>query len=177
MKRHLANLLSISRLFLLVPLIFCLVADSRWAFPIMTAIILTDLLDGPAARKLKTAGPSGASLDAACDAAVALSAAFAAGLSDPRYLSAAALMAASFYSWTVRRTGPGISSYTRLGRYNGAVCYALLAVKSVQPWMEAPGIQAAAVIEWASLGVVMVVLGISTVENMAAAYAAARTTL
>src|SRR5512136_2246378 len=130
MRRHLANIITLSRLLLMVPWSICVMADSSWALAVMALIIATDIIDGPIARRLKTAGPLGGALDAGCDAAVCFAAAVLLGLSDTRYLAAAALMAASFLSWMALGRIEGGQSYTRLGRYNGAACYALILAAS-----------------------------------------------
>lgn len=64
------NLLTVSRVLLLVPLVWVLAATripSWGAFAIFIAAGITDLVDGYLARKLKQTSPFGAMLDQICD--------------------------------------------------------------------------------------------------------------
>ena len=114
-KHWAADAISFSRLALLVPLVRFERTESPWTVAVLAAIVLSDLIDGPIARRLGTAGSRGASIDAACDVLVVMSAAIAAGLSDARYMSLAFLSYGAF-SLLIRRF-----AYTRLGRYDGTL--------------------------------------------------------
>jgi phosphatidylglycerophosphate synthase len=165
MRRRLADAVSLSRLVLLIPWI--LLAGSRWALPIMAVIVLTDLIDGPIARRLSTAGPRGQILDAACDAVVLIAAAGVLGVKDARFLCLAGLMAVCFASWGAYSARIGRMAYTRLGRYDGAACYALIMFASAASWFSAFGNPVPVIMEWTAIAVAASLLVISTVENVA----------
>ena len=164
-KRLAADAVSLSRVALMVPLVRFVVAGSPWALAVLAAIVASDLLDGPIARRLGTAGSRGALIDASCDVFVALSAAIAAGLSDARYLGLAAIMSMAFLSYGALSLIIGRFAYTRLGRYDGAVSYGLIAVASARPLLAAIGVAPAA--EWIFLGISALFLAVSTAENVA----------
>jgi phosphatidylglycerophosphate synthase len=166
MRRRLADAVSLSRLVLLAPWVWLQAAGSRWALLIMAAIVLTDLIDGPIARRFSTAGLRGQLLDAACDAVVLIVAAAVVGLKDARFLGLAGLMIACFASWGAYSAIAGRLAYTRLGRYNGAACYVLIVMASSAPWVSAFAIQVPAVMEWAAIAVPVSLLGVSTAENV-----------
>ncbi len=170
MKRHIANAISLSRLALFVPWSLLRVAHSVWALPVMAVIVATDLLDGPIARRMKTAGPFGGALDAACDAAVSIAAAIVIGLWDVRFLAAAALMGFNALSWLLYRSFTGGKTYTRLGRYNGAACYALIALEGAGQLADPLFPQAAAIAVTAGLAIAGTLLAVSSVENIAALF-------
>ncbi len=167
MKRWLADVVSFSRVVLLVPFLWWESRGSIWALPVLAAIVVSDLLDGWIARRLGTAGSVGALIDAACDVVVLMAAAVVLGLSDPRYIAAAGLMAITFGSYTVFSLVIGRFAYTRLGRYDGILCYVLAGVACGHPLLPSAG--AAAAVEWTVLGVTAAVLAASTGENLAGA--------
>ncbi len=174
MRRHLANLMSISRLVLFVPWIFYQIAGNAWALPLMAAMVLTDLMDGWVARKLKIASPFGSAIDAACDALVCFSAALIQGLLDPCFFIPAALMVVNLLSWILCSSARGTCMYTRLGRYNGAACYGLALMMSASSPLVGLVPAAMTGITWVFLCSVVVILTISTGENVLAAYAMKR---
>ncbi len=98
-KRWAADAVSLSRVALMVPLARLVSVGSPWALLVLAAIVASDLLDGPIARLLGTAGSRGALIDASCDVLVVLSAAITAGLSDARYAGLAAIMSVAFLSY------------------------------------------------------------------------------
>jgi phosphatidylglycerophosphate synthase len=164
-KRWAADALSLSRLALLGPLAWCLIRGSLGALPIMAVIVATDLMDGPIARLLSTAGSRGALVDSGCDALVVMTAAFVLGLSDARYAGFAGLIAVTFISYGVSSLVIGRFAYTRLGRYDGVVCYGVVAFASAKPALAAIGISLPAA-EWIVLCVSAVFLAASTAENV-----------
>jgi phosphatidylglycerophosphate synthase len=174
MKRYLANTISLSRIILLVPWSLCSMADSPWALFVMALIIATDLIDGPIARRLKTAGAFGGALDAACDTAVAITASVITGIREPVFFAAAAVMGFNALSWVIYRRMAGGETYTKLGRYNGAACYALLAVKSVGPITRELLPRADSIAVTAGLLVVFALLAASTIENVVGSFRRAR---
>lgn len=135
----------------------------------MAVIVISDLVDGRLARKLGTAGSRGALIDAGCDAIVVLTAACVLGVGDPRYLWIAALMAMAFVSYGAYSLVIRTFAYTRLGRYDGALCYALVAAAALRPWFALAGITAPEAWEWALIAPVAAFLAISTAENIAGA--------
>jgi phosphatidylglycerophosphate synthase len=166
-RRWAADAVSFSRLALLVPLVGWEVSGSPWALAALAAIVLSDLVDGAIARRLGTAGSRGAMIDATCDGLVAMNAALGAGLSDARYAGLAAVMAVAFLSYgafslIVRRFG-----CTRLGRYDSAVCYGVIAVACAKPALAAFGAMVPSRAEWALLGVAAILLAVSAAENIA----------
>jgi phosphatidylglycerophosphate synthase len=165
-KRWIADAISFSRIALLVPWICLETSASVWALPVMAAIIASDLLDGPIARRLSTASVKGALVDAICDVFVLVVAAIVLGLKDARYLGLAGLMASAFTSWGIRSLIAGRFAYSRMGRYDGALCYALIAAASARPWLAALGIRAPAFGEWAAICLVAVCLAVSAAENI-----------
>ncbi len=167
MRRWTVDLVSLSRLALLVPWISCAIAGSLWALPVMAAIIASDLVDGLLARRLSTPGGRGALLDAACDALIVVAATVTLGLGEARYFGLAGLMTAAFISWGAYSLVAGRFAYTRLGKYDGALCYLLVAVASARPWLAALDLRAPVLGEGALSGLVAVFLGISTAENIA----------
>lgn len=156
-------MVSLSRLVLLGPWIWCALIGSVWVLPIMAVIVASDLLDGPLARRLSTAGGRGVLIDATCDALVVVTATATLGFGEARYFGLAGLMAAAFLSWAAYSLVIGHFAYTRLGRYDGAWCYALVAGASARA---ALGIRLSATGEGIIIGLVAVFLGISTVENI-----------
>ncbi|MFQ5638351.1 MAG: CDP-alcohol phosphatidyltransferase family protein [bacterium] len=68
---YISNLLSLSRVFLVIPLYFCLKLESEsanyWAFFVMVLIAATDVFDGRLARKLKQQSDLGRILDPLAD--------------------------------------------------------------------------------------------------------------
>lgn len=174
MKHWIADAVSLSRIALIALWIRCEIAGSPWALVVMAAIVASDLLDGPIARRLSTANERGALLDAACDSGVVVAAAVTVGLDDARYLGLAGLMAAAFVSWGAYSLVVGRLAYTRLGKYDGAMCYALVAAASAQPWLAALGMRIPAGTESVFIGLVAVYLGLSTAENIAGTLRARR---
>ncbi|MBN2049617.1 MAG: CDP-alcohol phosphatidyltransferase family protein [Spirochaetales bacterium] len=168
MRRHPADALSLSRLFLIVPWILSHLAGSLWALPVMAAIILTDIVDGPVARKTGTACPQGALLDASCDTMVLFTASVAAGLSETRYLGLAVLMVLSFSSWAGYSYITQGQTYTRLGRYNGTLGYILLVIISIESWPTVFMTDIKFMAEGIIWNVAVVMLALSTGENITA---------
>lgn len=165
-RRWIADAVSLSRLVLLIAWIWCEIVGSVWTLPTMAGIIASDLFDGPIARKLSTASGRGALLDALCDALVVVAAAATLGLKDVRYFGLAGLMAAAFISWGSYSLVIGRFAYTRLGKYNGVICYALVAAADARPWFATLGVRAPAVGEWIVISAVVALLGGSAVENI-----------
>ncbi|MGE5623836.1 MAG: CDP-alcohol phosphatidyltransferase family protein [Methanocella sp.] len=167
MRRWTADAVSLSRLALLGPWIWCTVTGNAWGLWVWTAIVASDLADGLLARRFATDGRRGALLDPTCDALVVIGAALTLGLSDGRYLGLSGLMAVAFLSWGASSLVGGRLAYTRLGRYNGALCYLSVLVASARPWLLARGAVVPSGVERALLALVAVCLGVSTVENLA----------
>jgi len=149
----------------MVPLVRFVVVRSPWALAVLAAIVAGDLLDGPIARRLGTAGNRGALIDASCDVLVALSAAIAAGLSDARYVVLAAIMSMAFLSYGTLSLIIGRFAYTRLGRYDGVVSYGVVAAASARPLFAMIGVTPAT--EWIFLCLSALILAVSTAENVA----------
>ena len=162
-----ADAVSFSRLALLVPLVRWEISGSPWALAALALIVLSDLADGAIARRLGTAGSRGATIDAVCDGLVAVNAAVAAGLADPRYAGLAAVMAVAFLSYGAFSLIIRRFAHTRLGRYDGAICYAVIAAASSKPALAALGVAVPARAEWALLGVAAILLAVSAAENIA----------
>lgn len=166
MKRWAADIMSLSRVVLLVPWIWCAVSRNGLALPIMAVIVASDLLDGRIARRFATVSGLGSWLDPLCDALVVVAAAIALGMEDARYLRLAGLMAMAFFSWGGYSLTIGRLGYTCLGKYNGTVCYLLVLGASAEPWLATlrPRITASA--ESALLGFAAIFLTMSTAENL-----------
>jgi phosphatidylglycerophosphate synthase len=128
--------------------------------------VASDLIDGPIARRLGTAGSRGALLDAACDVLVVMSAAVAAGLSDARYAGLAAIMALTFLSYAAFSLIIGRFAYTRLGRYDGVVSYGVIAMAIAKAPLAAIGVAVPAAAEWIVLSFSALFLAVSTAENV-----------
>ncbi len=171
-KRWAADAVSYSRLVLLVPLVWYMNAGSLWALAVLAAIVASDLVDGPIARRLGTAGSRGAFIDAGCDVLVVMSAAVAAGLSDLRYTGLATVMAMAFLSYGALSLIIGRFAYTRLGRYDGVVSYCVIAVASGKPLLEAIGVTVPPAAEWVFLSLSALFLAVSAAENAAGIVAA-----
>jgi phosphatidylglycerophosphate synthase len=166
-RRWAANLVSLSRLALIVPWIISQTTGSLWTLPIMAAIMASDLLDGPIARKFSTACTKGALIDAACDMIVVVAAAVTFGLQDTRYFGLAGLMALTFFSWGIHSLVLGRFAYTRLGKYDGVACYILAATVGTMPRLADVGFSVPEAGEWIFAGFVSVFLGVSVLENIA----------
>jgi phosphatidylglycerophosphate synthase len=142
----------------------------------MAAMIASDVLDGLTARKLSTESARGAFIDTICDLIVLGGAAVTLGFSDPRYLVFAGLIIACFASWAVHCLIRRRIAYTRLGRYDGTLCYVLVAAATAKPWLErampaqplfgAAGISVTTTAEWVLMFIVAGYLVISTTENI-----------
>lgn len=148
MGRWIANAVSLTRVALLVPWIACVRADSPAAGPLLVVMVASDVADGAIARRLAVAGSGGALVDASCDALVAVTGTLALGLGDPGFLVLAAIMAGAFLSYAAYSLRLGHFGYTRLGRYDGVISYAVLALASLNPLPHAavvPFVAAAAV--------------------------------
>ncbi len=165
-SQHAADAVSLSRVALMVPFVRFVVAGSPWALMVLAAIVASDLLDGPIARRLGTAGSRGALIDAACDVLVVMSAAVAAALSDARYAGLAAVMAMAFLSYGALSLIIGRFAYTRLGRYDGVVSYSAIAIASARPLSALIGVTVPSAVEWIILCFSAVFLAVSTVENV-----------
>ena len=165
-SQHAADAVSLSRVLLLVPLVWLVIVGSQWAVVVLAAIIASDLLDGPIARRLGTAGSRGALLDATCDVLVVMSAAIAAALSDARYAGLAAVMAMAFLSYGALSLIIGRFAYTRLGRYDGVVSYGAIAIASARPLFALIGVTVPSAVEWIILCISAVFLAVSTAENV-----------
>jgi phosphatidylglycerophosphate synthase len=126
MRHRLAHAVTGIRLALLPVWIWCWHLGSGWSIVLMAVMIASDMADGALARRLGTASAAGAKFDALSDFAVILAAAVAMGARDPRFLCLGGVAAASFGSWFLRRKARAAWLYTRYGKYNGAVCYAVL---------------------------------------------------
>ncbi len=170
--RWAADAVSLSRVALLVPLAWFETSRSPWALGILAAIVASDLIDGPIARRLGTAGSRGALIDAACDVVVVVGAAVAAGLSDLRYAWLASIMTLSFLSYGGLSSVIGRFAYTRLGRYSGTVSYGVIAMASAKPLLAAIGVAAPAAVEWVLLGFAGIYLAAAAAENVAGILAA-----
>jgi phosphatidylglycerophosphate synthase len=165
-RRWAADAVSLSRLLLLVPLVRFMIIGSPWAPVILAAIVASDLLDGPIARRLGTAGSRGALIDASCDVLVVMSAAMAAALSDARYAGLAAVMSIAFLSYGALSLIVGRFAYTRLGRYDGVVSYSAIAVASARPLFALIGVTMPSAAEWVILCISALFLAISSAENV-----------
>lgn len=128
LKRHAANLVTVSRLVLLIPWIIFYNNSCFWMVPVMFVIILSDLIDGRIARLLETASPQGGLLDAVCDFIVVLVAMLVMGIADPFCLAVAVVIVLSLFTWVLRCFIENCLSYSRFGRYNGAACYAFMTI-------------------------------------------------
>jgi len=166
-KRWAADAVSLSRVALLVPLVWNMIARSPWTLAILAAIMASDLIDGPIARRLSAASSRGAFIDAVCDVLVVMSAAIAAGLSDARYAGLAALMAVAFLSYGAFSLMNHNFAYTRLGRYSGTVSYGVIVAASARPLLAAIGVTVPAAAEWVFLCLAAVFLAVSSAENIA----------
>jgi phosphatidylglycerophosphate synthase len=166
-RRWAADAMSLSRVMLLVPLVRFMILDSPWALMVLAAIMASDLVDGPIARRLGTAGSRGALIDASCDVLVVMSAAITAGLSDARYAGLAAVMAAAFLSYGAFSLLIGRFAYTRLGRYDGVVSYGVVAVAGAKPLFGLIGVAVPAAAVWIILSLSAAFLAVSTAENAA----------
>lgn len=174
LNRRLADAVSFSRL-LFFPLWAVLAyRGSRWAAPFMVLIILTDLVDGPIARRLGTACARGQQLDALCDLLVVAGAVVILGLRDWRLLSLAVLTAVCFSCWALRRLRTEGFAYSRLGRYDGAACYLLILFRSTAPWFPPPAARVYDFLLWVVITATALFLVASGVENMVAILRAAR---
>lgn len=169
-KRHAANLITLSRLVLLIPWIGCYRDRCLWMVPVMFVIILSDLIDGKIARLLKTASPQGGILDAACDSALVLVAMLVMGSADPFCLAAAFMILFSMFTWVLRCITENRFSYSHFGRYNGAVCYAFMTIAGFislyfrrQPWH-------ITVLEAVPFILLTILLGLSSLENSIAVF-------
>ena len=162
-----ADAVSLSRVVLLVPLVWFMIVGSPWTMAVLAAIVASDLLDGPIARRLGTGGSRGALIDASCDVLVVMGAAIAAGLSDARYAGLAAVMAMAFLSYGAFSLIIGRFAYTRLGRYDGVVSYSVIAVASAKPLLAMIGVAVPPAAEWVFLCLSTLFLAISTAENVA----------
>ena len=128
MRPRAADLISLSRLFLIAPWIVLFSRHSAYSLLALGLMVASDFFDGFIARRGR--GPSGtaasgAALDAYCDFAVVASIFFTLGVRDARYLLACAMAAFAFVSWRASRAKSRGAIYGRLGKYAGAVCYAL----------------------------------------------------
>lgn len=123
--RHFPHLLSVLRASLAVPLILSRAgcAPASWLAVLLVLAAVTDLLDGPLARRLGVTSGAGGYLDAGADCLVVL-AAFASfvreGLYPPWLLALIGAVFAQFVL-TSGRAGP---RYDPVGRYYGAVLFA-----------------------------------------------------
>ncbi len=166
-RRWAADAVSLSRVALLVPLVRFMLLGSPWALGVLVAIVASDLIDGPIARRLGTAGSTGALIDASCDVLVVMSAAISAGLSDARYAGLAAVMAMAFLSYGAFSLLIGRFAYTRLGRYDGVVSFAVIAVAGAKPLFAPIGFALPSAAVWIVLCLSALFLAISTAENVA----------
>ena len=174
LNRRLADAVSLSRL-LFFPLWAVLACrGSRWAAPTMVLIVLTDLIDGPIARHMGTAGACGQRLDTLCDLLVVAGAAVVLGLRDWRLLSLAVLTAACFSFWALHCMRTKGFAYSRLGRYDGAACYLLILFRSTEPWFTPPALRVYEFLLWSVITATALLLVVSGVENMGAILRAAR---
>ncbi len=167
-----ADAVSLSRVVLLVPLGWFLIVGSPWALAVLAAIVASDLLDGPIARRLGTAGSRGALIDASSDVLVVMSASIAAGLMDARYMALAAVMSMAFLSYGAFSLIIGRFAYTRVGRYDGVVSYSVIAVASAKSLLAMIGVSVPPAAEWVFLCLSALFLTISAVENVAGIVAA-----
>lgn len=165
-RRLAADAVSLSRLLLLVPLVRYMIIGSPAAPVIVAAIVASDLLDGPIARRLGTAGSRGALIDASCDVLVVMSAAMAAAISDARYAGLAAFMSIAFISYGALSLIIGRFAYTRLGRYDGVVSYSAIAVVSAKPLFALIGVTVPSAAEWLILCISALFLATSSAENV-----------
>jgi phosphatidylglycerophosphate synthase len=168
LSSRLADTLSLSRLLFFPFWAILVYGGSRWAAPVMVLIMLTDLVDGPIARRVGTAGPRGQRLDGLCDLLVVAGGAVVLGLRDWRFLPLALLTAACFACWALRCLRAGGFTYSRLGRYDGAACYLLILFGSAAPWFPPPAARVYGFLLWGALGATALLLGASGVENTAA---------
>ena len=165
--RHPADAVSFSRALLVFAWIYCHAHQNIWAVVVVVVIVLSDVIDGPIARRTGTAGPRGAVVDVACDVFVILAAMLAAGATDPLCLVAAAAMVANLLSWVLCNLTACRAGYTRIGRYNGAACYVFLVVVTLLPHLAAVGLAEPERVERLVLALLLFVLGASLVENVA----------
>ncbi len=132
----------------------------------MLVIAASDLLDGFIARRLATAGSKGALIDVACDFVVITAATAALGWAEGRYFVLVGLIVAAFLSWAVYNRKAGRLAYTRLGKYNGFLCYVLLITVSTRPWLAPLEIHTPLIAERALYSLVSIWLGASIIENI-----------
>ncbi len=165
--RWIADSVSFSRVALAVLLVWQLIVGGPWAPAVLAVVVATDLADGRIARRLGTAGSRGALIDAACDFLVVMSAAVAAGLLDARYTVLAVVMAMAFLSYGALSLIIGRFAYTRLGRYDGVVSYAVVALATAKPLLARIGVTVPAAAEWALLCLSALFLSVSVAENVA----------
>lgn len=168
MRKWIANMISLSRLAIIVPWALCIGPRPLLAFLFICIVIATDLLDGPLARRLATTSELGASIDAYSDVAVCLTAMIILGVGDPRYFIVACAMIAAFASWILYRGLYGSSSFTRLGKYNGSLCYGLAVFASLGAWLERRGLLDLRCIATFLIGGVAIYLAASICENFLA---------
>ncbi len=129
--RLLANLLTALRLLLIAPMAWLILeAQWVWASAAFVAAVLTDLLDGPAARRAAVPSPLGGLFDHGTDAALVIaSLACLAWLGmSPAVLPA--VIAAAFAQYVLdsgaERGRPLRASW--LGRYNGVAYFVLVGI-------------------------------------------------
>ena len=135
---NLANLLTGLRL-LLVPFLVLsvLTAHSRLAGMIFGVAVITDLLDGPLARRFGTASNRGALFDHAVDATFVTAGLAALAVLDISTPVLPILVAAAFVQYTLDSqalAGRHLRA-SRLGRYNGIAYFVLLGIPVVRDAM------------------------------------------
>jgi len=166
MKTNIADALTLSRLLLLVPWIECWISGNGACLPIIAAMIASDILDGIVARRSGTASRRGALFDAGCDAIIAIAASIALAAKEARFLYLAGLMVACFASWLVGGAVTGRLAFSRLGRYDGAACYTILAYESAVLALAGLGFAMPRFIAWIAWIPVAALLLASMVENV-----------
>ena len=126
-----ANLLTLLRLLLLMPMLYCIAAQ-LWvvASLVFVAAVVTDVADGRVARALGEVSIRGGLFDHSVDAlfvAVSLGACAWSGLTNP-VLAPLILLAFVQYAIDSRAHAGRALRASKLGRYNGIAYYALLGV-------------------------------------------------
>jgi len=171
MQPRVADALSFSRLLLFVPWIISINEGNLWALPIMSVIVASDVLDGMVARRLALASQRGAIIDVVCDIVVIVTAFITLGFRNWLYIVLLVLTIVALLSWVVYTRIAGEMAYTRLGKYNGGVCYLAFMVVSARPWLEVIHLDILVVLEECIIYLVALFLGAAALENYVKSFA------
>jgi phosphatidylglycerophosphate synthase len=129
----LPNLLSMLRL-ALAPLVFLAIQDGQlgYAAPLVGLAILSDLVDGPLARRLKATSSFGSYLDVSADFAF-LMAAVAALVLKQVYPPLLLVIMLGMFLQFVLRPKKGRLVYDPVGKYYGTILYGMLVLTLLAP--------------------------------------------